>query len=693
MPATPRKAKSPAPVDQGDVVYVNHPQHGPMALEVAAVGRDGFTGRDGDRTLHRIPHDRYLGHRTRMLHKYKVVDQGADGAILQRSDGKRRYLQGEIPRPPDAHPSEDSGGSTSIGHDDDPLLAGLEGLEKAFGAIRIPRWHGLPTLFRGLMLKAEGPIANRPGLAQRAITDRTGRTAKRWVRTNKDEKHPREKKMPDEDTPEKKGGQSEGGDDAPLHKHGDTIAFRHGDTEGQGKVVASGKDGVTVVDGNGQTQQVRHDAILPEHPLPESHETMFNMDRAHATVGMDELESSKTDMENEKGGRNAPKFMMAAHEGRGAKRDPITVRKTPEGKYRIEDGNGTYTAAKKAGWKRMPITDLDQPPAGQADTPAAEVKPLFQAEQVQDLPAKAAQPVKTKEELYAKATEAQQQLQEWLNQGKGVASSLGYTTMKGSPDEADMSKPGGMLFIAPLKGEKRATEKVEQDYGGDWSQLLDPVRASIAVDSYGELDRTLAALHASGMKLARQPKDRFSKPLPVGYRDALLNMTLPNGLIGELQLHVKPMLAAKSEGHKHYETERTLQSKKESGLSDTETATLQAAIEAQKQIYDAAWQAASGGQKGSGDSMAKAFGGKMAEFSYFEHENARYRRRNVPPFRAVDDVLHGDSWVPYKGDRLAPGLFGDQIEDPLGGDDAKVEGEDGAMRKASGTVLVFKDRT
>jgi len=51
------------------------------------------------------------------------------------------------------------------------------------------------------------------------------------------------------------------------------------------------------------------------------------------------------------------------------------------------------------------------------------------------------------------------------------------------------------------------------------------------------------------------------------------------------------------------------------------------------------------------------------EYEYFEHDNAKFRRRGG--FGGVDDVLHGKTWKPYKGDRTRAYLMGDRIDDPL----------------------------
>jgi hypothetical protein len=695
---------APVPLERGDTIYAKHPKHGAVVVKVLAYGKDGYTAEDGSGKRHKLLHDTYLGHQSRVVPSLKVVDQGADGMLVEDTRGMRRFVKGEIPKP---EPAQPSGNHTAAGETDDPLIGGLNLLKKALQPLMLAP---LPPLPEGvvLMIKASGqPLAHRQGLTQRRVTDRSGRTENRWVRTMKDQPKERHKKPEDPASsakPVKTGAMK----DRPVHKHGDTVTFRHGDVEGHGKIVGSGADGVTVRTEDGREHQVRHDALEPppsypdkkdgqddkaylkEHAdkmpsprhVPEEHERFFNMGATTKVVPIDKIVSSKTDAENEQGGKNAPKFMMAAYHGKVAKRDPVKVEKQPDGTFKVLDGNGTFTGAKAAGWKDLPVEVTNDG--------AGEVKPLFDEAQTAGLPDAAAQPVKTQDELFGLAPEALAAMQEWLDKGKGVASQLGYQTMTSAPEDADMTQPGGMLFIAPVKSAKRSAEKVELDYGGDWSKLIDPVRASIAVDTYDELSSALEALQASGMKLARKPKDRFAKPTPVGYRDALLNVTLPNGLVGELQLHVKAMLIAKAEGHHHYETERTLGAKKGVALSNTDRAKLQAAIDSQTKIYEAAWQDSIGGSaQGSEGTMGKALDMTDNEtgdggYSYFEHDNAQFRRLNQAPFREVDDVLHGKNWVPYGGDKLKPALFGNEVADPLAG------GPKGGKAKGRATKPVAK---
>lgn len=49
---------------------------------------------------------------------------------------------------------------------------------------------------------------------------------------------------------------------------------------------------------------------------------------------------------------------------------------------------------------------------------------------------------------------------------------------------------------------------------------------------------------------------------------------------------------------------------------------------------------------------------------YFKHDNAIFRQRpsKVSRRMSVDDVLHGDVWAPYQGDKVAPVMFGSEID-------------------------------
>jgi hypothetical protein len=315
---------------------------------------------------------------------------------------------------------------------------------------------------------------------------------------------------------------------------------------------------------------------------------------------------------------------------------------------------------------------------------------LFPADAQDHLPEKATQPTNDKDELFKLSGPALAHFRSWLDEGNGICDKLGYQTMTKGPDDLtpeEWSKPGGMLFIAKLKGEKRSVEKVETDYKGDWSKLCDVVRGTIAVDKVEDLKAVVDRLKTSGLKLARKAKNRFVEPTKVGYRDVLLNIEFPNGTLGELQLNVKPMLMAKNEGHDHYETERSLIAKhtpkgaeEHTPLStwpEEDQRAYNDALAEQKRIYGGAWKEVTAGgadeEPGGDNQMRKAAArdrivlfskgglGMAGEFEYFEHEGAFFRRPKNLGTMSVTHVRAGNKWEPYKGDRLAPAHFGSEV--------------------------------
>jgi ppGpp synthetase/RelA/SpoT-type nucleotidyltranferase len=111
--------------------------------------------------------------------------------------------------------------------------------------------------------------------------------------------------------------------------------------------------------------------------LPENHDLYFDMEKADRVVSIGDLVSSKTDEENAKGGRNAPKRMAATAAGEIAKRPPITVRPLPDGKFLVVDGNGTLSGVKQYGWQNMPV-QVEPALAGtrsEIGIPSSEAKP------------------------------------------------------------------------------------------------------------------------------------------------------------------------------------------------------------------------------------------------------------------------------------------------------------------------------
>lgn len=93
--------------------------------------------------------------------------------------------------------------------------------------------------------------------------------------------------------------------------------------------------------------------------LPFEPDRFFDLSQPHQMVPIDQIQSSKTDEENQQGGSNAPKRFLAAYDGILEPRGPITVTANGDGTYTIVDGNGTYTAFRNYGWPAIPVQVVD----------------------------------------------------------------------------------------------------------------------------------------------------------------------------------------------------------------------------------------------------------------------------------------------------------------------------------------------
>lgn len=195
--AKEKPAENPG-VDVGDEVYINHVK-GPCAGKVVAHGAHGATV-DVDGTRHKVGWKHVLGAKKRAAQHYNVIDEGEDGMIVEDAAGMRRY----ITVAPEAR--------------EDKMVV------KAFGGNRLV-----------LFAKANGPMANRPGLAKKQITDKTGRQQTKWVRSNPDQ--PKQLKA------------------------GHHVGFENGEHKGHGEVTAVGEHGATVRDGADGVHRVPHSAI------------------------------------------------------------------------------------------------------------------------------------------------------------------------------------------------------------------------------------------------------------------------------------------------------------------------------------------------------------------------------------------------------------------------------------------------
>lgn len=175
-----------------------------------------------------------------------------------------------------------------------------------------------------------------------------------------------------------------------------------------------------------------------------------------------------------------------------------------------------------------------------------------------------AQPIADPVALFSKAKSTLDSLKEWLDKDKGLAVLLGYSTMPKAPEDVtdkEWAQHKGLLFIAPLKGQERAGEKVKADYAGDWTQLTDVVRCSLVAENLHDVERLVKALEKNGFKPARTPKNKFTAPTPQGYRDFNFIVEMPDGLLAEVQINIKDMMKAKNAGHHYYEVTRKIEDK------------------------------------------------------------------------------------------------------------------------------------
>lgn len=273
-----------------------------------------------------------------------------------------------------------------------------------------------------------------------------------------------------------------------------------------------------------------------------------------------------------------------------------------------------------------------------------ELASVFTADEA-SLPKAAQQPSSDLEEMYDQARVAGEHQLDLLNRGKGLDRAIGAkVVLPGDP--VDLSEPGPLVMIGPLKGRKRVEEKAAAD-GASYDSILDLVRATIAVDSIEEIPKVMRTLRDMGMVVARQPKNRFVKPTDVGYRDLMFNVRYPNGHVGELQINLKPMLIAKKMGHKLYETTRSIEALKvvegNRNLTPDEQQEVDFANQAQRALYDEAWRHAT--QMAPGPGAGRTASSNRTKYYDYGGHPAKVVRLNLPVFlnKIGDEVVVYDS--------------------------------------------------
>lgn len=116
-------------------------------------------------------------------------------------------------------------------------------------------------------------------------------------------------------------------------------------------------------------------------------------------------------------------------------------------------------------------------------------------------------------------------------------------------------KPG---WRTEPKSRVRAEAKIRNDYDDDVSQLVDLAGAKITFKTVEQIYRALDDIERLGVEILRF-KDRFTDPAASGYRDILMNVRAPNGMIGELRLHLESIDKASARfEHAIYKVRRDL---------------------------------------------------------------------------------------------------------------------------------------
>lgn len=184
-------------------------------------------------------------------------------------------------------------------------------------------------------------------------------------------------------------------------------------------------------------------------------------------------------------------------------------------------------------------------------------------------------PHKNLESAYAAARKAEEPYRQMMDAGAGVNKRLGGQALHIGDSKEEWQRaintvrnnPGKVYTILPpLKGKKRAKEKVETEYEGDTTRLADLNRSSVVVPTLDGVPAAIQAVHeeakARGWKIIKV-KHRIDNPGPDGYRDVQLRVQTDSGLPTEVQIHLREIWLAKEAGQGHvlYERVRAIEAR------------------------------------------------------------------------------------------------------------------------------------
>jgi hypothetical protein len=115
------------------------------------------------------------------------------------------------------------------------------------------------------------------------------------------------------------------------------------------------------------------------------------------------------------------------------------------------------------------------------------------------------------------------------------------------------SEVGGRALLPPpgleIKSLPRATAKVEREYAGDPTRILDLLRGSVLIDTPVDMQKAITRLREQNII---KFKDFITKPTALGYAATIAVVDF-NGVAGEVQLVPTQIQAVKDRIHKHYE--------------------------------------------------------------------------------------------------------------------------------------------
>ncbi|WP_162846413.1 hypothetical protein [Flavobacterium dankookense] len=168
------------------------------------------------------------------------------------------------------------------------------------------------------------------------------------------------------------------------------------------------------------------------------------------------------------------------------------------------------------------------------------------------------------------------------------AASTANRELKNATKEFAKKTNGKAGFRNGLKSRERALEKIDSDYFGDASRLVDIAGSKVVYETVDDLYIALNKFNKEYKIL--KIKDRIQQPLN-GYRDILMNIEMKNGHIVEFRLHLKEMdEVAEGIGHKLYEERRNLEAiytRRE--LTIQEQITINKLKKQEKILYDEVW--------------------------------------------------------------------------------------------------------